>query len=227
MKKPLFLVYTNHPMCSVDCADAVCEVLNDSGLYEARMIGPDSHPKIEFTAENIKDADCLVMPGGLGDSDQFDYELIDDREMVSNYVASGGVYLGICIGSYFASHHYFDILTDVKAVQYIKRKKATIKRSEHDVVNIVWENVEVPMYFHDGAAFVPTKGEVKGSIIARYTNGDIAAMIQKFHKGKVGVIGPHPEAKKWWFYSQTRIRHRWKDSIQHNLLLDFVNQLLK
>jgi glutamine amidotransferase-like uncharacterized protein len=214
-------------MCSVDCADAVCEVLNNSGLYEARMIGPDSYPRLPFTAENIQDADCLVMPGGLGDSDQFDYELIDDRKMVCDYVAKGGKYLGICQGAYFAGHHYFNILTDLKAVQYIKRRKSCVKRLDHDVVNIVWEDVgEVPMYFHDGAAFIPTKKEIKANVIGRYLNSDIAAMIQKYRKGRVGVIGPHPEAMKWWFYSQTRIRHRWKDSIQHKLLLDFIKKLL-
>ena len=227
MHKPVFLVYTDHPMCSMDCADAVCDVLNSSGLYDARMIGPDSYPRIAFNQDNIEHADCIVMPGGWGDSDQFDETLYKSSKMIESYVKKGGRYLGICMGAFFAGHHYFDILTNAKAVQYIKRKNSTTKRDNHDVVGLNWQGEHHDMYFHDGAAFIPVDmKEIPANIIAYYKNGDVAAMIQKYKKGKVGVIGPHPEAQKWWFYSQTCIKDRWKDCIKHDLLLDFVNKLL-
>jgi glutamine amidotransferase-like uncharacterized protein len=227
MKKPRFLVYADHPMCSIDCADAVCEILNQSGLYDAKMFGPSSHPKLEFSS----DVDCVVVPGGWGDSDQYDYRLKDtDLEFqIKDYVINGGKYLGICMGAYFAGHYYFNLLKNYKAVQYIKRNKSSTKRLTHDIVDLIWNNDgPYSTYFHDGAAFIPY-GNKHGSaeIIARYTNGDIAAMIQNCNKGKVGVIGPHPEARKWWFYSQTRITDHWKDSIQEELFLDFVKRLLK
>jgi len=211
----------------MDCSDAICEVLNQSGLYKAKMIGPSSYPELEFNKQNIKDADCLVFPGGWGDSDQFDKNLINKKSIVSDYVGNGGRYLGICMGSYFAGDHYFDILTGAKAVQYIKRKNSTIKRSTHDIVELTWNNVEgYNTYFHDGAAFIPTHGTIPAKIIAKYKNGDVAAMIQPHKKGMVGVIGPHPEAMKWWFYSQTRIKDGWKNCIQHDLFLDFVKKLM-
>jgi len=214
-------------MCSTDCSDAVCEVLNQSGRYKAKMIGPSSYPEMEFNEENIKKADCLVFPGGWGDSDQFDDRLTKHRLMVKNYVENGGRYLGVCMGAYFAGHHYFDILTGATAVQYIKRKNSTIKRSTHDIVELTWNNVSgYNTYFHDGAAFVPTHEYIPAKIIAKYKNGDAAAIIQPHKKGMIGVVGPHPEAMKWWFYSQTRIKDGWKDGIQHDLFLDFVKRLM-
>jgi glutamine amidotransferase-like uncharacterized protein len=217
-------------MCSIDCADGVCDVLNGTGRYEAKFIGPSSYPKIELTEDTLRAADCLVLPGGLGDADQFDYSKLEsEAPIIKNYVASGGKYLGICMGSYFAGHHYLDILAkSTQAAQYVRRKNCLVTHEKHDVVELDWGGEKKFVYFHDGAAFVP-KGRsrrISGEIVARYTNGDAAALIQRYKKGRVGVIGPHPEAQKWWFYSQTRIRDRWHDCIQHDLLLDFVEKLL-
>jgi hypothetical protein len=168
------------------------------------------------------------MPGGLGDSDQFDNQLYRQKNIVANYVASGGRYLGICMGGYFAGHHYFDILTNIEAVQYIKRKGASTKKSTPDVIDLKWNNKDCPMYFFDGAAFIPRNCEyIPAKIISRYQNGDAAALIQPFGRGMVGVIGPHPEAQKWWFYTNKNISDRWTDSVQDHLFLNFVKKLIK
>jgi glutamine amidotransferase-like uncharacterized protein len=228
--KTTFLVYTDHPMCSVDCSDAVCDVLNQTGLYDAKMIGPSSYPYIEFSTENIQDVNCIVMPGGWGDSDQFDKRLPSTKTFVQDYVQKGGKYLGICMGSYFASHHYYDLLQGYTAKQYIKRKDSTVKKDGPHIVDISWRKSPLQsMYFHDGAAFIPNGEEIKQKtkILGKYTNGDIAALTQKCGKGKLGLVGPHPEALKWWFYSQRRIKENWKDSIRHDLFLDLVTELLK
>jgi len=214
-------------MCSLDCADAVCDVLNDSGMYRAKMIGPHSFPEMEFSVKNLMKADCLVIPGGWGDSDQFDEQLISYSDIIIDYIAKGGKYLGICMGSYFVGSHYLNILNKADVVQYVKRKAATVHHENHDIVNLLWEGEQKTVYFHDGAAFIPTSKKIPAEIIATYQNGDAAALIQKYKKGRFGVIGPHPEAMKWWFYSQTRIKNRWKDCIQHDLLLNFVEKLLK
>jgi glutamine amidotransferase-like uncharacterized protein len=193
------------------------------------MIGPDSYPYLKLNADNLEKADCLVMPGGLGDSDQFDQKLYRKKKIVQNYVASGGRYLGICMGGYFAGHHYFDILTNVEAVQYIKRKGSSTKKSTPVVIDLTWgNNNNCPMYFFDGAAFIPKNCDhMPAKIISRYQNGDVAALMQPFGRGIVGVIGPHPEAQKWWFYTNEHIKHRWKDSVQDKLFLNFVKKLIK
>jgi glutamine amidotransferase-like uncharacterized protein len=228
--KPLILVYVDHPMCSIDCADATCEVLNRSGLYDVRLIGPSSYPYLEFNVVNIAYAKCLVFPGGLGDADQFDENLINHKQIVYNYVSSGGKYLGICKGAYFASKHYFDLLSDITAEQHIKRPGASTRRCSPAIVPLKWRNKENCLtYFHDGASFVVTEGREDAcyaTIHAFYKNGDAAALIQPLWNGRIGVIGPHPEAMRWWFYSQSRIHEGWKNPLQHDLLLDFVAHLI-
>lgn len=226
----LILVYVDHPMCSIDCADATCEVLSQLGTHEVKMVGPSSYPFLEFNQENISKASCLVFPGGMGDADQFDENLINHKQMVYNYVASGGKYLGICQGSYFAGRHYFDLLGDIDAVQHIKRPGASTRRSGPAIVPLTWRNTGPHLsYFHDGAAFIPLEGnESMGycNIHAFYENGEAAALTQHLWQGTVGVIGPHPEAMRWWFYSQSQIHEGWKNPLLHNLLLDFTKQLL-
>ena len=158
--KPLFLVYAEHPMCSMDCADGVRDVLESSREYSALLVGPHSFPYMELTEELLSDTSCLVIPGGLGDSDQYDTsELKLHTELIKNYVACGGRYLGICMGSYLAGYHYLDLLKkNTRAAQYVKRKACTIHHEKPDVVELLWDECKEPMYFFDGAAFVPRKG---------------------------------------------------------------------
>lgn len=229
-KKPLFLVYVEHPMCSLDCADAVLDVINFSGKYTARLVGPSSFPYTIVSETVLSSADCFVVPGGLGDADQYDDSFLKIlAPAIKSYLGKGGKYLGICAGGYFAGHHYIDILKpSTKAAQYARRKRSTVKHEDHDVVTVNWAGESKTVYFHDGAAFVPRRwyNRMSGDIVARYANGDAAAIIQTYKAGKVGVMGPHPEAQKWWFYSQTRINKRWRDCIQHDLLLSFAERLL-
>jgi glutamine amidotransferase-like uncharacterized protein len=163
----------------------------------------------------------------MGDADQFDDYLLNHKKMVQEYVANGGKYLGICQGSYFAGRHYFDLLKGFDSVQYIKRKNATTRRSGPAIVSISWKGQDPqPVYFHDGAAFACTEPDAKANIMGVYSNGDCAALIQQCGQGSVGVVGPHPEAQKWWFYTQKRIAAGWKNHMQHHMLLELTEQLL-
>ena len=218
-------------MCSIDCADAVLDVLNFSGKYEARFVGPSSFPYSILSESLLASADCLVIPGGSGDADQYDDSFLRIlAPLIKSYLAKGGRYMGICAGGYFAGHHYMSILQpSTKVVQYVRRKNSTVKHEDHDVVTVDWAGEKRTIYFHDGGAFVPRRwfNRMSGAVVARYSNGDAAAIIQNYKKGRVGVMGPHPEAQKWWFYSQTRINKRWRDCIQHELLLSFTERLLR
>ncbi len=227
-KKSSVLVYTEHPMCSIDCADAVCDLLKSTDKYTVHMYGRDSFPKIDGKYLFFN-ADCVVFPGGCGDSDQFDNFLYTYKSGIKKYLREGGRYLGICMGSYFAGYHYFNLLdSGIGCTQYIKRPNSTINKTTPSIVKLLWKDEEKDMYFHDGSAFFFKKKPVEGiDIYAKYKNGDIAAMIQPYGEGKIGLIGPHPEAQKWWFYSQPRIKDGWHDCIQHNLFLDFFEDLMK
>jgi glutamine amidotransferase-like uncharacterized protein len=229
-KNKNILIYVENPMCSIDCADGLRDVLDSAGNYTTTLVGPGSIPKKELTPEILKSADCLVIPGGTGDAAKFKKSKLKAiKKELQDYVRTGGRYLGICMGAYFADRNYFDLLAkNTRAVQYVKRKQSTITHEKRAIVTVNWQGKEKSMYFHDGTAFVPSfwSSKISGEIIAVYNNNDAAALIQKSGQGKIGLIGPHPEAQKWWFYVQAKIRNRWLDCIQHQLVLNFFKKLL-
>ena len=76
------------------------------------------------------------------------------------------------------------------------------------------------MYFYDGCALIGD--ETKFKTIARYSNGDPMAIIQ----GRIGIIGCHPEAPKYWYEKPWHyINKHYHGGKHHELLLDFVNEL--
>lgn len=192
------------------------------------MYGKDSFPKVD-SKELIYKTDCIVFPGGDGDSDQFDTFLYTYKYQIRKYVRKGGKYLGVCMGAYFTGSHYFNLLdSKIKYTQYIKRPNSTVNKTTPSIVKVDWLGEEKEIYFHDGVAFSFKKEPLNTvKIYATYKNGDIAAMIQPYGKGKIGVIGPHPEAQKWWFYSQSKIQNGWHNCIQHDLFLNFFDDLMK
>jgi glutamine amidotransferase-like uncharacterized protein len=95
----------------MDCADAVVDLLNSSGQYAAELVGPGSFPYKILSEKSLAEAVCLVVPGGYGDSDQYDKSLLaKNAEVIKKYISSGVKYLGICMCSYLAGHHYMNIM---------------------------------------------------------------------------------------------------------------------
>ena len=135
--------------------------------------------------------------------------------------ANGGRYLGICMGAYWAGHHYFGYLKNLRAEQYIKRPRTDIRRSFSTTVPVTWEGRPDRMFFYDGCALV---GDAAGSeVVATYANGDPMAVIQD----RIGVIGCHPESTRHWFpHSKKYLRSHWHEGRHHKLLLKFANKLM-
>jgi glutamine amidotransferase-like uncharacterized protein len=176
--------------------------------------------KDQITAKYLKDIDIVAFPGGIGDSDTFDDLLKPRAGIIKDYVANGGRYLGICMGAYWAGHHYFDILDGITAEQYIKRPGADVRRSFGTVSKITWNDQQEDMYFYDGCSLL---GETeKSKVVARYSNGDAMALIQ----GRVGIIGCHPEADKFWYDGYSWMRRHWTGG-HHAQLVEFADQLMR
>ena len=215
-------------MCSVDCADAVYELLKQTRLYNVKTVGPSSwHNLLSLNKQSLHNTKCIIFPGGDGNSDQFDLYLIRYKSLIKRFVANGGKYLGICMGGYFASDYYFDILKGLYAPRYIKRKGACTKTQGPACLNITWKDKKrYSAYFHDGAAFIPFKDNKDLKAYAHYQNKDIAALITNYKKGKVAVIGPHLEAPAWWFYTQPNLEKKCRSSLQHQLFLKLFKDLI-
>ena len=50
------------------------------------------------------------------------------------------------------------------------------------------------MYFQDGPSFILTPRASDVTVLATYSNGEVAAAVARYREGKVAVSGPHPEA---------------------------------
>ena len=208
-------LFLHHPECSEDCVKAMVDVL--SVKYNIKIFGEKELDDDSF----FNDLDVIAFPGGIGDSDSYpDFFTRTRANRIARFLESGGHYLGICMGAYWAGSRYFDILTDVKPEQYIKRPNATVRRSYGTVAEVEWEGSKEHMYFYDGCALIGD--ETKFETIARYANGDSMAIIQ----GRVGLIGCHPEAPLYWYEKPWQyINKHWNNGRHHSLLLNFVNNL--
>lgn len=213
MVKPKVALFLNHPECSAQSAVGIYEALCSS--YSVSMFH-----KNDFDKNKFQQADIIAVPGGIGDSETFHRIIGDRKNYIQDAVASGKYYLGICMGAYWATHYYLDLVTDFTAIQYIKRPRSGIKRSYGTTVPVRWQSELVDMYFYDGCALIGNESKYK--IIARYKNKDPMAVIQN----RIGLIGCHPESQRSWYLSKS-LQNRWHHYYHHQLLLEFTNLLIE
>lgn len=189
-----------------------------SPKYDIQLFG-----KEECNPTLLENFDIVAFPGGIGDANSYDKFFRRKAEnAVADFVDRGGYYLGICMGAYWAGSNWFDILDSVDAVQYIRQPTADIRRPYGTVAPVVWNGQQENMFFYDGCALIGD--ESKFQTIARYANGDPMAIIQN----RIGVIGCHPESMDFWYQEPyAYISKHWHQGHHHQLLLDFVDQLIQ
>jgi glutamine amidotransferase-like uncharacterized protein len=168
------------------------------------------------------DVDMVVFPGGIGDSDSYDTVLKNNKDVVVDFVTRGGKYLGICMGAYWAGKDYFNILDKVDAVQYIRRPNTCTRRPHAKNMPVMWRNQPCNMFFYDGCALVGDENSPYETI-ATYSNGDNMAIIQN----RIGLIGCHPESEQFWYDGYSWLKGKYHNGTQHELLLNFVNELMQ
>jgi len=207
--KPTIAIFLYDPKCSVQSSNGVIHALQDYYNFKIFSIN-------ELEDSFFDDVDVIAVPGGFGDAASFDRAFKHNKTCIKKFVRDGGKYLGICMGAYWAGSHYFDILDNVDAVQYITQPNTDTRRPHAKDIKINWNGLDTTMFFYDGCALV---GNGQYDRIATYPNGDSMAIIQK----NIGVIGCHPEAESFWYDSYSWLRGKYTS--KHNLLLDFVDQL--
>jgi len=165
------------------------------------------------------DVDMIAVPGGFGDADSYDNLFKHNASAVQKFVQSGGRYLGICMGAYWAGQHYLNILDSVDAVQYIRRPGADTRRPHAKAIDVTWQGESDQMFFYDGCALVGDRS--KFETVSTYVNGDAMAIIQN----RIGLIGCHPEADKFWYDGYSWMRRHWTGN-RHAQLVEFANDLM-
>lgn len=207
--KPTIALFLYDPKCSVQCGNGMIHALQSDYNFKIFSINP-------IEDNFFDDVDMIAVPGGIGDAASFERAFKHTKHRVKKFVQDGGKYLGICMGAYWAGQHYFDILDNVDAVQYITQPGTDTRRPHAKDLNVTWNGIDTTMFFYDGCALV---GNGQYDTIATYSNGDAMAIIQK----NIGIIGCHPEAEPFWYDGYTWMRGKYAS--KHHLLLDFVNQL--
>lgn len=210
--KPVVGLFVHQPVCSVQSINGIITALQDS--YRFKFMA-----KNEMEAGWFDDVDVVCFPGGVGDCDRFDTLAARNADSLRSYISSGGRYLGICMGAYWADADYFDILPVGNRVsQYIKRPGTDTRRPHPKAISVNWQGRPERMYFYDGSCITGPDLDV----VATYSNGDAMAAVQ----GKIGLIGCHLESQQFW-YDKNYLKPHWHQGRHHNLLLNFVNHLME
>ena len=210
--KPTIALFVADPYCSVQSANGIIKALSNDYTFKL------------FSKNEVEDGffngvDIVAVPGGFGDASSFDRLFSANQDSVKEFVRTGGKYLGICMGAYWAGSYYLDLLDSVEPVQYITQPTTDTRRPHAKNIKIVWQGHPNRMFFYDGCALVGDSS--KFTTTATYANGDAMAIIQ----GNIGLIGCHPESEQFWYDGYTWMRGKYHNGQHHQLLLDFVNQL--
>jgi len=211
MKTIALFVYD--PKCSVQSSNGIIKALD--GHYHFKLFS-----KNEVEDGFFNNVDAVAVPGGFGDADSYDSLFKYNGRTVKKYIKSGGRYLGICMGAYWASSLYLNILDNVEAVQYLKRPGTDTRRPHAKNMSITWRGEPMNMFWYDGCALI---GDGDKEVIATYSNGDAMAIIQN----RIGLIGCHPESEQFWYDSYSWMNGKYHNGTHHKLLLKFVNELME
>ena len=207
MKK--IALFVAHPYCSIQGYNGTIHALESK--YKFKLF---TKHKVEDNF--FDDVDAVMFGGGFGDSDSYKHLLKQNAKQVRRFVDSGGKYIGICMGGYWAGSSYFNILDGCDTVQYITRPNTDTRRPHAKDLDVMWQGNKEKMFFYDG--FAVTDGDYE--VVSRYMNGDAMAIIQN----NIGIIGCHPEATSYWYDSYSWMKGKYQS--KHHLLLDFVDRTM-
>lgn len=178
------------------CPEAAADLVARAGL-SVRFVG--ERERLRLDAETLGQALLYVHPGG-GELEDAWPVMRRYREVLRAWVAGGGHYLGFCLGAYLAGHGPGLGLLPGDTDQYVTSRRATVTHTGPAVVTVVWRGVDREVYFQDGPRIeLDRRGRRTADVLARYPNGEVAAAVLPRGRGRVGVVGVHPEATADWF----------------------------
>jgi glutamine amidotransferase-like uncharacterized protein len=214
------LIYNGVSTCD-GCPEAIGAVAKQAHLSVQYISNPQKIP-------GLLNKTAIFIIGGTDDNIEPMQHAFNKKVIaaIKNYVSKGGVYLGICGGAYIAADYYVSDNVKIKGFQLAPVTAVDDNTSDKArLEKIRWLDKNVVLYFQSGPTFIPNTNSNTLNIIARYQNNQIAAFTNTYGKGRVALIGPHPEADKTWLAEDGIPSVDWQP--QQRLLLDLMNQLLK
>lgn len=192
---PVALVYRG-PASSPGCPEAVAALLAASRWgFDVRYVGPEED--LPLSPRALASAAMYAQPGGDELSHAYRH-VRRHRAAIREFVESGGRYLGFCLGGYLAGATPGFALIPGDTDQYIASAAATVRSERDTLVDVTWRGRRRALFFQDGPYFQVSPG-AGATVMATYPNGTVAALVSGFGSGRVGVVGPHPEATADWY----------------------------
>lgn len=148
---------------------------------------------------------------------------IETTRAIKDFIDEGGLYLGVCGGAYIASSGWDESSHSVTALGLVPIKTDTVYTDPAPrVVTVFWKGIPRPIYYQYGPKFLPEQDG--GYVVARYGDDSIAALYQSVGKGRVYLIGPHPEADISWIESNVIDGEKWTstDDLARDMIADLA-----
>lgn len=192
--KPLALVWNGPGVCKPGCGKAAANVAQIAG-FRTWYIYPGM---TDFSI--FKEATLWVQPGGQSSAaaEAMGPALLSQ---VRDFVANGGGYVGFCAGGFIST----PVIGTTNNIGYgivPGQTELLIKTgSDHKMLRVSTKDGDRMMYYAGGPFFKVTEEQlhaVQGEVTARYSDGSIAGVNVHYGKGKVSVVGFHPEAGWLW-----------------------------
>ena len=201
--KPIALVYRG-PASSPGTAEAAVRALGHRGALTPRYVGPRERTRL--TAAALRGATLYVQPGGGSVYAAWPH-MRPYRRTIVNWVHGGGHYLGLCLGAYLAADDPGFGLWPGEIGDYKRTRGTDIPTARGRLATIRWRGRGRTMYVEDAPVLTPPRRHRRLSVLAHYRSGHIAAASIPVGRGRVTIIGPHPEAPPSWYRGGPR---RWQ-----------------
>lgn len=203
--RPIALVYKDDdgPAGCDGCAEAVAALLQSDTTYhfDVRYVGPNESLSVQ-AGLSLPGVVLYAQPGGNGTVETAYAEMRKDVPALRSFVKNGGRFLGFCMGGYLeGTGPGFNLLSEVggDTDEYTTSPGATVTTDVNTVIQVLWRGTPRSIFFQDGNYFTFQNGTNGATVLATYTNGEVAAVVAPYGKGKVGGVGPHPEADTTWY----------------------------
>jgi glutamine amidotransferase-like uncharacterized protein len=192
-------VYRGRGSGSCDgCSEAVARLLGSAPTpFAVEFVGPSE--VLQVTPETLGGFAVYAQPGG-GEVGAAWSHLSSETDTIRQWVHAGGNYLGFCLGAYLAGSNPGYGLFPGRVYRYIDSPDAAVSSADYTTVETTWGGEFKKMYFQDGPAFELDPG-APATVLATYPGGEAAAVVASCGRGRIGLIGPHPEAGLDWFDS--------------------------
>ncbi len=209
--------------------DSQCDKRADIALYSDQGADEDCIQATEkmfewmgYTVELIKAGyinevgldsfRMLCVPGG--NMYQYAQDIsLEGKEKIIDFIQSGGSYIGICGGGYFASEKVIwqeqqlpmtplgifpgtakGPIDEIVPFPDQEVVKVNIADSNHPITQSEQDTMWILYYW--GPIFIPNE-DAEVSILGRYDRGDYPALIAfNYGRGRVFITGPHPEIEE-------------------------------